>query len=482
MNKKGILSLLMAGALVAAPLSVKAATDFGGTVTSYGNENGRVTLSLIPVGSTEAIKTVSVTGNETIYVMEGIQNGEYILKASKYNHATREYNVTVSGGELTQDVALNRLGDISGDGKINVGDTAKCYSHVRKTNPLTDAYALACADISGDGRINVGDTAKIYGIVRNPDSLSDVPPIPANPVEDNKNDPIVIDGADSVNVDAKSGHLVYYKLTNVSGMDLTVDDPMAYVIYNGTTYEAKDGKVVLSKLPAGTLTLAVGNRAQEDLLFPMTVNYEEGHPLNPVYIGGVLEFDAKVPAKGQVYFDLYRLSETTLTIANPDAYVIYNDTTYEAKDGVVTVPDLYSANTNTPITIAIGNRGTTDQTFGVTMSYDVGHYMNPIPLSNGNWSTYCEAGNSQGVYYTFTASKNGTLTIKLSQTVDCNITITSDIVEGGTRSISLADEEGSTSLSFKMVEGETVSVCMVMNPINGFNYPEGTINTTVRFR
>ena len=453
MNKKGILSLLMAGALVATPLCVNAATDFGGIVTSYGNENGRITLSLIPVGSTEAVQTVSVTGNETIYVMEGVENGEYILKASKYNHATREYSVTVTGGEMNQDVALNLLGDISGDGKINVGDTAKCYSHVRKTNVLTDAYVLACADISGDGRINVGDTAKIYGVVRNPGSISDVPPIPTNPVEDNKNTPIEIIGATSLDVDAKSGHLVYYKLSEVAGMDLTVEDAMAYVIYNGKTYEAEDGKVELSNLPSGTLTLAVGNRAQEDMVFPMTVNYKPGHELNPITVGGVLEFEAPVPAKGVACFDLYRLSETNLTIANPDAYVIYEGTTYTAKDGVVTVPDLYAADPN-----------------------------NPIPLSNGNLSTYCAADNSQGVYYTFTATKNGTLTIKLSQTVDCNITITSDNVEGGTRSISLSDEEGSTSLSFKMVEGETVSVCMVMNPVNGFTYPEGTINTTVRFR
>ena len=482
MNKKGILSLLMAGALVATPLYAQAATDLGGTVTSFGNENGKVTLSLIPVGSTQAVQKVSVTGNETIYVMEGVQDGEYILKASKYNHATREYQVTVAGGELTHDVALNLQGDISGDGKINVGDTAKCYSHVRKTNVLTDAYAIACADMTGDGRINVGDTAKIYGIVRNPGSLSDIPPIPANPVEDNKSTPIEVVGADSLDVDAKSGHLVYYKLSGVAGMNLTVEDSMAYVIYNGKTYEAKDGKVVLPELPSGTLTVAVGNRADEDLVFPMSINYQAGHALNPVYVGGVLEFDAEVAANELVYFDLHRLSETNLTIANPDAYVIYNGITYEAKDGVVTVPGLYSANTNVPISIAIGNRGTADQVFAVSMSYDPGHYMNPIPLRNGNLSTHCAAGNSKGVYYTFTATKNGTLTIKLSQVVDCNITITSDIVEGGTRSVSLSDEEGSTSLSFKMVEGETVSVCMVMNPINGFNYPEGTINTTIRFR
>ena len=214
----------------------------------------------------------------------------------------------------------------------------------------------------------------------------------------------------------------------------------------------------------------------------MTVDYDPGHRLNPIEIGGVLEFDAAVDAGDLVYFDLYRLSETNLTIEDPNAYVIYNGVTYEAKDGKVTVPALYSANTNTPISVAIGNRGTEDRVFAVTLNYDPGHRMNPIPLSNGNLSTYCAEGNSQGVYYCFTAPKAGTLTVRLTQTVDCNITITSDIVEGGTLSVSLSDKPDSTSLSFKMSEGETVSVCIVMNPQNGFNYPEATVNTTVRFR
>ena len=482
MSKKKIFSLLLAGTLVAMPLYAQAATDIGGTVTSFGNENGKVTLSLLPVGGSQAVQTVTVTGNDSIYVMESIQDGEYILKASKYNHATREYSVTVSGGEMNQDVKLCLLGDISGDGRINVGDTAKCYSHVRKTSLLADEYALACADVSGDGRLNVGDTAKIYGMVRNPDSVTEIPPIPDNPVEDNKNQPIEIVGATSLDVDAASGHLVYYKLSQVAGMKLTVEDPMAYVVYNGTTYEAEDGKVIIPALPSGTVTVAVGNRSDENLVFPMTVNYEPGHELNPISIGGALSFDAEVSAGELVYFNLYRLSETNLTIEDPNAYVIYNGTTYRAQNGVVTVPNLYSANTNTPISIAIGNSGAVDRVFAVALSYDPGHHMNPIPLSNGNLSTFCAAGNSQGVYYTFTATKAGNLTIKLNQTVDCNITITSDIVEGGTRSVSLSDNPGSTSLSFKMVEGETVSVCVVMNPVNGFNYPEATVNTTIRFR
>lgn len=479
-SKKKIISFLLAGALAVTPLYAHAATEMGGTVTSYGNENGKVTLTLLSDGQT--VQTVTVTGNSAIYVMEGLQNGQYTLKASKYNHATREYEVTVDGGELIQDVALCLLGDISGDGKINVGDTAKCYGHVRKTNLLQDAYAQRCADMTGDGRINVGDTAKIYNLARNPGSLDAIPPIPGDPVEDNKNQPIAITGADNLDVDVEGGHLVYYKLTQVAGMKLTVADPMAYVICNGVTYEAKNGQVVIPALPSGTVTVAVGNRSGEELVFPMTVDYEPGHDLNPIEIGGALEFDAQVAAGGLVYFDLYRLSETNLTIADPTAYVIYNGTTYEAKDGVVTVPDLYSANTNTPISVAIGNRGSADKVYAVTLNYDPGHQMNPIPLSNGNLSTYCAAGDNQGVYYSYTAAKDGTLTIRLTKTIDCNITITSDNVDGGTRSVSLSDEEGSTSLSFKLTAGETASVCIVMNPVNGFNYPEGTVTTTVRFR
>jgi hypothetical protein len=78
---------------------------------------------------------------------------------------TRTYTVTV-GGSVTQDAKICLLGDVTGDGRVNVGDTAKVYSHVKQTALLTDEYALACADVSGDGRINVGDTAKIYSHVK----------------------------------------------------------------------------------------------------------------------------------------------------------------------------------------------------------------------------------------------------------------------------------------------------------------------------
>ena len=57
-------------------------------------------------------------------------------------------------------------GDVSGDGRLNVGDVARLYGHIKKTSIITDPYVLLCMDMTGDGRLNVGDTARLYGKVR----------------------------------------------------------------------------------------------------------------------------------------------------------------------------------------------------------------------------------------------------------------------------------------------------------------------------
>lgn len=53
------------------------------------------------------------------------------------------------------------LGDVTGDGKVNMGDAARLYAHIRGTSLITDPATLAVADTSGDGKINLGDTARI---------------------------------------------------------------------------------------------------------------------------------------------------------------------------------------------------------------------------------------------------------------------------------------------------------------------------------
>ena len=54
----------------------------------------------------------------------------------------------------------------TGDGKVNIGDVAKLYAHVRGKTVIEDEDLVSYADISGDGKINVGDVARLYAQVR----------------------------------------------------------------------------------------------------------------------------------------------------------------------------------------------------------------------------------------------------------------------------------------------------------------------------
>ncbi len=56
-------------------------------------------------------------------------------------------------------------GDVTGDGRLNIGDVAKIYAHAKGSSVLEEE-ALTLADINGDGRINIGDAAKLYARIK----------------------------------------------------------------------------------------------------------------------------------------------------------------------------------------------------------------------------------------------------------------------------------------------------------------------------
>lgn len=206
----------------------------------------------------------------------------------------------------------------------------------------------------------------------------------------------------------------------------------------------------------------------------------------PIEVGGTLEFDAQVQPGHLVYYNLFRVTDTTLTINNSNAYVIYKGKTYTPVNGVVTVPGLYSASTNVPVKISIGNMGSSTQSYHVTMTYPQGHQMNPFRLSLGTVSTYSAKDNSQGVCYTYQASKAGTLTIRLDNVTggyDGFISMTSSVTEGGTRSVNLEENANADgrSVSFQISAGESVIIMIGVKPSSGFDYPEATITSTVSF-
>lgn len=64
------------------------------------------------------------------------------------------------------------IGDVTGDGTLNLGDIAKLYAHICGSSILTDESVLYSADFTRDGKLNIGDTAGLYAYVRGTDKTS----------------------------------------------------------------------------------------------------------------------------------------------------------------------------------------------------------------------------------------------------------------------------------------------------------------------
>lgn len=133
-----------------------------GSATSFGSDTDNVILQLIAEGFSEADYEVFVKGNTAEYSIEGVSPGTYTMKVSKKNHVTREYTVTVGAENVTQDVEIWLLGDVNGDGTINVKDKKLIFNHLNDPSGALTGYALDVGDVNRDGTINVKDKKLIF--------------------------------------------------------------------------------------------------------------------------------------------------------------------------------------------------------------------------------------------------------------------------------------------------------------------------------
>ena len=133
-----------------------------GTVTSFKNASGDITLQLCEYSSGTVAYETTVKGNTVDYSFADVAAGVYTLKVSKENHVTREYLVIVNSGSVVQDVKIHLLGDLNGDGRLRSNDLSIAYDHVSGETLIEDDYIFACADIDGNGRLRSNDVTKMY--------------------------------------------------------------------------------------------------------------------------------------------------------------------------------------------------------------------------------------------------------------------------------------------------------------------------------
>ena len=150
-----------------------AGVTVSGTVTSFNSDTDDVTVALYKDANGAADYTVTVKGNSASYAIETVAAGTYTMKVSKKNHVTREYTVTVGETAVTQDAKICLLGDVNGNGRIQINDINALYKHFRNVE-LLDDYAAKCGDVIGtNGRVQINDVNALYKHFRGQDSLWD---------------------------------------------------------------------------------------------------------------------------------------------------------------------------------------------------------------------------------------------------------------------------------------------------------------------
>lgn len=146
------------------PTSVSGLT-VSGTIRSYGSASESIIVTLVPIGGSPLVK--SVTGSSVTYSFTGVSAGNYILKVEKKGHAPGTESITVSNQNIYgKDVTVYLWGDVNRDGDVTAADAqeiqrkAAGLSSVFSTDPNT-AYCISRADVNNDNRITAADAQEI---------------------------------------------------------------------------------------------------------------------------------------------------------------------------------------------------------------------------------------------------------------------------------------------------------------------------------
>ncbi len=92
-------------------------------------------------------------------------NTEYRIEMEADGYVTRVMEFDGNNVPSDIDVYLNRLGDINGDGTLNVTDISKAAAHIKSKRSIGE-YEQVVADVNCDGKFNITDISKLAARIK----------------------------------------------------------------------------------------------------------------------------------------------------------------------------------------------------------------------------------------------------------------------------------------------------------------------------
>lgn len=133
-----------------------------------GKKNGSninltgATVKIVSVSDPEVNVTAKVDGSK---FTASVPEGQFKMTVSKSGYVTREYTLNAKAG-ASFTAELHLLGDVNGDGAVDITDVTKLISHVRGVKKFTDAYDLKVANCDQKGGIDITDVTVAISKVR----------------------------------------------------------------------------------------------------------------------------------------------------------------------------------------------------------------------------------------------------------------------------------------------------------------------------
>ncbi len=198
---------------------------------------------------------------------------------------------------------------------------------------------------------------------------------------------------------------------------------------------------------------------------------------NPTESAGGATVELTVKPGEVVYLDLYRVTNMYMQIKSPNATVQYMGQKYTPTNGVIGMM-VNTPDTRTPVQIGVGNTGDEIEKFTITFGMLAGSLNNPYPMGLGQFDAAVAAGNQEGVYYRYTATQDGYLTVRcLSSTpgvpYDYVLYNLNSYANRTLESDGTLDEDGNKVVKVKVSAGQVVQFSVSTLPDAGGNYPAG---------